>query len=152
MSAMPGGTNAAASLAGESAAQGLQNLPETLYPVVREQLDALDFQRVLWQGEVWPKQQAELEIREQPAQAGQESDTDAGEGRSWHSSLRIELPGLGTVVAQVLLTEEGAHVSVRASEQAAAALNQSGDSFREGMAAAGIVLRQLDIGEPRDDE
>jgi transposase len=122
-------------------------MPEILHPVVREQLDALDFQRVLWQGEVWPRQHAELEIREEARAREQEQ---AGES-VWHSTLNIDLPGLGPVTAQIMLSPEGAHINMRANASAIAALRANGAEFQAAMRDAGISLRQLDMNEERDD-
>lgn len=139
------GLPAAAAAADEAAALDnnlLRSMPETLQPVVREQLNALDFQRVLWQGQVWPQQHAELEIAREHHPRGQKSEAE----QIWHSTLRIELPGLGTVVAQVLLDDEqGARVNLRASPEAIEALRPGGETFRQAMDAAGITLRQLEL-------
>ena len=125
-------------------------MPEALQPVVREQLDALDFQRVLWQGEVWPRQHAELEIREEArgSEQGQESKDES----VWHSTLNIDLPGLGPVTAHIMLSAEGAHINLRANATAIAALRANGAQFQAAMQDAGIGLRQLDLGEERGND
>ena len=123
-------------------------LPEILHPVVREQLDALDLQRVLWQGEVWPQQKAELEILPDQRQDGTEEQTPP----QWHSTLRIDLPGLGQIVAQILLSGDGAQVNLRASPHAIKVLAQGSGTFREAMDAAGIALRRLDLSDAQGDE
>lgn len=120
-------------------------LPEAVQPIVREQLDALDLQRVIWRGEVWPEQRAELEFKHEHAARGDRGDSEEEAQQNWQSTLRIDLPGLGVVVARVSLDDEGARVSVRADRAAIASLRAGGDSFRDAMQTAGISLRQLEL-------
>lgn len=124
-------------------------LPEMLQPVVREQLDALDLQRIVWQGEVWPQQKAQLEIRpEQQRQDTQQEETDV----RWQSTLHIDLPGLGRIMAHILLAEDGAQVTMRATPEAINVLKQGSDEFRQAMDAAGIALRRLDLSDEAGEE
>ncbi|HKO87508.1 MAG TPA: flagellar hook-length control protein FliK [Burkholderiales bacterium] len=123
-------------------------LPEALQPVVREQLHTLDLQRVLWQGEVWPNQLAELEVA--PEQHGKDQEDKAP--TQWQSTLRIDLPELGQIVASIVFSEDGARVSLRASMQAIEALREGSDQFRGALDAAGIPLRQLDISSAEKSE
>jgi hypothetical protein len=154
---------ALAQAAGAAAASSEQNLgpsaatlPEALQPIVREQLDAVDLQRVIWRGEVWPQQHAELEFKHEQATRGDRGEGGEEGSQNWQSILRIELPGLGVVIARVNLDGEGASVSLRAGAGAIASLRAGGDSFRDAMQAAGISLRHLELsaaapGEAGDD-
>lgn len=109
--------------------------------LVRQQLDALEQQRILWQGELWPGQALEWSVAEDAAsgQTGQDE-------RAWQSVLRLELPGLGRLEATLHLAGGQLRIAVQAgSEAAAAALSGQGNSLATAMEAAGAPLAQLTV-------
>lgn len=112
-------------------------VPEPLLSIVREQLDALDLRRVHWQGEVWPRQQAELEIAEERASP----ERAAQEARAWITTLRIELPQLGAIEARIAFDAAGVRLSLRAAPATIETLRAHHDGFAAALAEAGIALR-----------
>lgn len=116
-------------------------LPESLAALVREQLDTLDFRRVHWQGEVWPQQQAELEITEEDTRREAEDEAP----RTWATTLRLDLPHLGAVEARVLLDGDNFQISVRADAQALPALESGRAAFADALDEAGIRLRHVEV-------
>jgi len=137
-----------------AASEGMR-LPSGMLSVMREQLDVLDFGRANWRGEVWPQQQAQIEIAPQapsidPAPArerrAEEREASAEQAaQSWRSTLRLDLPHLGEVEAQVVLDERGAHITVNAADDAAAALLRDSEALRLGLIDAGVQPAGLKI-------
>ncbi|HEY9380642.1 MAG TPA: flagellar hook-length control protein FliK, partial [Burkholderiales bacterium] len=116
-------------------------LPEALATIVREQLDTLDFRRVQWQGEVWPQQDAQLEIAEDQTRREYESET----AQAWRTTLRIDLPHLGQVAVRIALDPAGIGVSVQAAHDAVAALQPGRAIFTAALRDAGIALRTVEV-------
>ena len=108
---------------------------------MREQLDTLDFRRVQWQGEVWPQQDAQLEIAEDQARREYESEI----APAWRTTLRIDLPNLGPVEVRIALDPAGIGVSVQAEHDAVAALQPGRATFTAALRDAGIALRAVEV-------
>lgn len=105
------------------------------------QLDTLEQQRVVWQGELWPGQKMEWEVTKD-APHRQVPDTE----RSWQSVVRFELPTLGAVAASIRLTNGRLQVQVRAAdENTASLLRANGDQLATALDAAGSPLDQLTV-------
>lgn len=117
------------------------NLPADLAPVVRQQLDALSNDHVMWQGQIWPGQNMEWKIedatRERAAEEAQDSPT-------WTSTLRLSLPNLGTVAATLKLNETGVSMGLRATERPSVdALRSAIADLADALDAAGVSLRAV---------
>lgn len=80
------------------------SLPREVAPLVHQQLDSLVSQQLAWQGQVWPGQQMDwvIELPERAAQTA--SDEDDGH---WRTTLKLILPSLGEVEAELHLTPAG---------------------------------------------
>ena len=64
-------------------------MPRDLVPIVQQQLDALSTQNYAWQGQIWPGQQMQWEIGENPDGArSTENDAIA----RWQTRLKLVLP------------------------------------------------------------
>jgi hypothetical protein len=112
--------------------------------IINLQLNALEQQRVLWHGEIWPGQQMEWEI----SQEHQDSQPQAQDGEppppAWHSVVRFNFPHLGSVSASIRLIGQQVHVQVKTDNQtAAAALRGNTALFADAMSAAGTSLDSL---------
>ena len=113
--------------------------------IINLQLNALEQQRVVWHGEIWPGQKMEWEISQEH---GQESShpqgSDEENAPSWHSVVRFNFAHLGSVSASIRLIGQQVHVQVKAdNEAAAAALRGNSGLFANAMAAAGTSLDSL---------
>lgn len=140
------GATASASAAAPAATTATATpLPEALAALVREQLDALDFRRVHWQGEVWAQQQAELEIAEDDAR--RRDGEAASSQRGWATTLRLQLPHLGEVEARILLDGDSFAVNVRADAESLPALQSGRADFAAALNDAGIRLRTVEVSE-----
>ncbi len=113
--------------------------------IINLQLNALEQQRVVWHGEIWPGQKMEWEISQEHGQeSSHPQDSDEENAPSWHSVVRFNFAHLGSVSASIRLIGQQVHVQVKAdNEAAAAALRGNSGLFANAMAAAGTSLDSL---------
>ncbi|MHB1374206.1 MAG: flagellar hook-length control protein FliK [Thauera sp.] len=123
-----------------------QPIPERLMPIVHQQLDALATQQYLWQGQAWPGQPLEW-IIEDPQGDGSAEGEDAEQ--SWNTTLRLTLPRLGGVEAQLHLTPAGVALRLRADDAGTlVALDAGAAALASALEAANLKLTGL-VVEPR---
>ncbi|HJV73624.1 MAG TPA: flagellar hook-length control protein FliK [Noviherbaspirillum sp.] len=120
--------------------------PETMSSdsirMINLQLNTLEQQRVVWQGELWPGQPIEWEVSEDTPH-GREGEA---EERVWQSVVRFQMPTLGTVSATVRLVGERVQIQVRtANEDTAALLRMHGSALSSALDAAGSPLEHLAV-------
>lgn len=113
--------------------------------IINLQLNALEQQRVVWHGEVWPGQKMEWEINQEHGQdSPKQGATDDENAPTWHSVERFNFAHLGSVSASIRLIGQQIHVQVKADNDAAtAALRGNTGLFANAMAAAGTSLDSL---------
>lgn len=134
-----------------STAQAAQQLvaAEAL-PLVRQQLDALATQNFSWQGQVWPGQEMQWEIEEDAARREQAGDEAPG---NWQTRLRLTLPNLGGVDAQIRL--QGSQISLvlaAGSSETQELLRTATAALRSQLDEAGLALASVGVGAPRDED
>jgi hypothetical protein len=98
-------------------------------PLVQQQLEALATQNFSWQGQIWPGQEMRWEIDEDAARRGQESDETANK---WTTRLRMSLPNLGEIDAQIRLQ----------GDQITLAMTAGNTETRNLMRTASVALRK----------
>ena len=141
--------NAAALRAGveEAAPVRTQPIPERLMPVVHQQLDALATQQYVWQGQAWPGQPIEWVIEDPQGEGSAEGEDTAP---TWNTTLRLTMPRLGGVEAQLHLTPAGVALRLRADDPATIrALDAGGAALASALEAANLKLTGL-VVEPRN--
>lgn len=117
-----------------------RTIPEDLRALVQQQLEAVATQRLVWHGEIWPKQGLDWEIRRDAPQDG----ATAGADEAWSTSLRLSLPRLGEVDALVQLSGTTVRMEFRTGRVASASEMRSGlPSLQQGLAAAGLTLADV---------
>jgi hypothetical protein len=127
--------------AGADAAARAETLDSESVRMISLQLDTLEQQRVVWQGELWPGQLMEWEVTKD-APHSKVADAE----RSWQSVVRFELPTLGAVAASIRLTDGRLQVQVRAAyEGTALLLRAHGDELATALDAAGSPLDLLTV-------
>jgi len=124
-------------------------VPERLIPVVHQQLDAMATQTYVWQGQVWPGQTMEWEI-EDPQRDRQ---GDAGDAPAeWNTTVRLSLPRLGGVEAQLILTPAGVALRLQADDaDTVKALDEARQQLDAALSAANVPLTGF-VAERRDAE
>ena len=131
----------------EAAPVRAQPIPERLMPVVHQQLDALATQQYVWQGQAWPGQPIEWVIEDPQGEGSREGD-DAEP--TWNTTLRLTMPRLGGVEAQLHLTPAGVALRLRADDPATIhALDAGGAALASALEAANLKLTGL-VVEPRN--
>lgn len=121
---------------------------ERALPIVHQQLDALATNQYIWHGMAWPGQKIDW-IIEDP-RGGREGD-DGDTADDWNSTLRLSLPRLGGMEAQLHLTPAGVALRLRADEPATIAALEAGRADLEGaLSAANVPLTGL-VVELRDE-
>jgi hypothetical protein len=111
--------------------------------LITQQLGTLEHRSVAWQGELFPGQPLQWEVREEGGDPGRGMPPAE---RSWQSVLRFELPSLGKVAATLQL--RGGHLQVAvqtASGGSAAALREQGGALASALQAAGLPLDLMTV-------
>ncbi|KAF1047559.1 MAG: hypothetical protein GAK35_00564 [Herbaspirillum frisingense] len=112
--------------------------------IINLQLNALEQQRMVWHGEVWPGQQMEWEINQDHGDDTPKRPDDEPTPPSWHSVVRFNFAHLGSVSASIRLIGQQIHVQVKAdNDLTAAALRSNTALFADAMSAAGTSLDSL---------
>ncbi len=94
----------------------LGGMPEEAGRLAGRQLQMLEGAPFLWQGLAWPGQAMEWQVREESAGEGQgESDETASE---WVTELKLTLPRMGSVHAQLGLSGDRLRLRLLATEEA----------------------------------
>lgn len=124
-------------------------VPERLMPIVHQQLDSLATQHYVVHAQAWPGQSFEWEIDDpEQRQHGGDDDRD----QTWRTTLRLSMPRLGGVEAQLHLTPAGLAVRVQATDShTAAELEAARDLLEAALEAADIPLTGF-VAERRDVE
>ncbi|MDP1607050.1 MAG: flagellar hook-length control protein FliK [Rhodocyclaceae bacterium] len=134
------GTASAASTTNPAAQSATlaRQMPEEIRPLVQQQLETVATQRMVWQGEVWPRQTMDWEI----AWEGERQATGDDEERAnWRTALSLTMPRLGLVNATLQLTADGVRVTLATpSDTSAADLRGGAPQLAEALATAGVPL------------
>ncbi|MFA9219040.1 MAG: flagellar hook-length control protein FliK, partial [Sphingomonadaceae bacterium] len=104
--------------------------------------------RVQWQGQAWPGQPMQWEVRrEPPAQHAQgQDDAEPDPQPVWRSGVRFRFALLGEVAATVTLVGEQVHIQMQTgSDASATTLRAYAGQLEQAMAAAGVALTALTI-------
>ncbi len=132
------GTLVAPDAAGSGSQPASISIPPHLQALVQQQLSALETGRILWQGQVFQNQPLQWQIWQQP---GQGQSPGAEQERTWATSLQLELPALGSVTAQVRLTQGGMSLTLDASSpQTRALLGSASSHLVSALTEAGIKV------------
>lgn len=131
-----------------------QQPPDRLEPVIdrdaanmiRMQLDTLEQRKVIWQGELWPGQEMQWEVADETPSRKREYGEAAQGG--WQSTLRVNLPFLGSVTATMRLTGENVQVQLGAADEASVSLlRQFGPELMSALEIAGANLDYFSVND-----
>lgn len=138
------------STATATAAGGSADIDAGAAQMINRQLHALEQQGVRWQGELYPGQPMEWEVRRREEADGTPDSPGGADAaahqQQWQSVVRFSLPSLGVVSATINLAGEHVQIQVRTeSEGAAAALRRHGPKLASALDVAGASLDALNI-------
>ena len=136
---------------GESAARAAANGPDlSAAQLINQQLHTHEQGRVQWNGEAWPGQQMQWEIRRDQRQ-GRKDEGNGADGEPeqiWRSGVRFRFPMLGAVSAAVTLIGGQVHIQVQADDgDTADTLRAYASQLEQAMEAAGTPLSSLTIAQ-----
>ena len=142
-------SNASAAETSSSANPGATALtmPDDLRPLVQQQLEAAATQRLVWHGEVWPKQMMQWEIERDAPQVEAATEDSA----VWRTTLRLTLPRLGEIDVRVQLSGQNVHLALRMSDAATPALQQAIPVLQQALAATGLTLQSVQTKHGADE-
>lgn len=140
--------SAAAMAASDASVTRATAVPERTLTVVHQQLDALATNQYAWHGFAWPGQKIEWIIEDpRDGQSGGEGEAPA----EWNTTLRLTLPRLGGVEAQLHLTPAGVALRLRADDpDTIKALEAGQKMLSEALDAAAVPLTGM-VVEQRDE-
>jgi hypothetical protein len=127
-----------------------QGVPESLQPLIREQLHALETQALPFSVEAWPGQRADMVISRKQEEESQ-SRPGPAKAAGWKTSLKLQLPELGSIAATLTLQGDRLWLELSAPVGSAALLDQSGAALDNAMLAADIRLVRSRIHREVDD-
>ena len=118
-------------------------IAQQVQPLVQQQLEALATQNFSWQGQVWPGQEMRWEIDEDAARQAQTGDETAPQ---WTTRLRLTLPNLGEIDAQIRLQDNRVTLAVSTGSAETRSLMRSASlALRSQLDAAGITLASMGL-------
>ncbi|MEO8630959.1 MAG: flagellar hook-length control protein FliK [Betaproteobacteria bacterium] len=138
-SALKGAADVAAGIVAQTSSDDVKTAaqavhPDTL-PQVRSQLNTLETQQLVWQGQLWPNQNLEWRIEERP-----EQDAESGEPQPWFTQLRLHLPRLGSLTADLAIAGNSVRVRLAAAPDAEASMTAERAPLASALGAAGLDL------------
>lgn len=118
----------------------LEGMPEQAARLASRQLHMLEGGPFLWQGQAWPGQTAEWQVQERKG-----GDADGGEdGQKWHSRLRLTLPRLGDVSAELDIGAQGLRIRLHSgSPETLAEINAAMPELAQRMRDADLKLSSI---------
>jgi hypothetical protein len=132
----------AAPAEGGSDAPG-EAIPDALSGLVNRQLDVLENGAVRWTGQAWAGQNAEILIEDDShAQAQSRED---GAQRTWRIKLKLSMPGLGPVDAQIALSGAQVRITLSAAPGASERLAAAGGTLTSALAARGLSAQAITV-------
>nr|WP_305089134.1 flagellar hook-length control protein FliK [Massilia sp. YIM B04103] len=142
-------TQAGAQSAAETAARALNGPDLSAAQMINQQLHAHEQQRVLWQGEAWPGQAMQWEVRRDEREGRQQQGGREENPHEpvWRSGVRFRFPRLGALAASVTIVGEQVHIAVQSdSDGTVGTLRAWASQLQQAMEAAGAPLASLTIG------
>ena len=117
-------------------------IKDSALPVVRQQIETLETHEFNWNGQIWPGQNLEWQIREER----QEGHAEGEPPSAWQSRLKLILPALGQVDANLRLTPAGVQIALQVQKpEAEDQLKVQGKALQDSLKARGISLLSMTV-------
>ncbi|MFZ6767009.1 flagellar hook-length control protein FliK [Undibacterium sp. Di26W] len=114
--------------------------------IIHQQLNVLEQNVVRWQGELFPGQKIDWEIRKESEQA-RHNQIDS-EDSSWQSVVSFDLPNLGKVTATINLQSNSVGLSLRAAQSdTVTALKSHANELASALQMAGSPLMSFVVNQ-----
>lgn len=116
----------------------LEGMPAKAAYLANRQLNMLDGQPFVWQGQVWPGQDMEWQVGER------DGDPQDVEAQKWHSKLSLTLPRMGEIRADLDIGGLGLRIRLSAqSDSTLAEMQAEMPELVDRLKAAGLNLSSL---------
>ncbi|MEO6929190.1 MAG: flagellar hook-length control protein FliK, partial [Casimicrobiaceae bacterium] len=114
-------------------------------PLLRQQLDLLDTRQFAWVGEAWPGQRAAIRFEED--REHQTAQDPALAGRTLiRAHVILELPGLGTIGAEIAIIQGSVHLQITTDGPAATLrLHAARAELAEALAARALPAGEIAV-------
>ncbi|MHB1099083.1 MAG: flagellar hook-length control protein FliK [Burkholderiales bacterium] len=118
-------------------------IKESTLPIVRQQIDALESQEFNWNGQVWPGQAMDWQVKAEEDQGNRHAGDPP---KVWLSRLRLTLPALGEIDANLRLSPTGVQISLKVSNaDTESSLKSQSRMLQKSMEANGIALVSMAV-------
>lgn len=122
---------------------GLEGMPARAADLASRQLNMLEGNPFIWQGQVWPGQDMEWQVTEREG-GGNPFEAEA---QKWHSKLRLTLPRLGAFAAELDVGALGLRIRLTSqSPEALAEMKAALPDLVQRMQSADLNLTSLKTG------
>jgi hypothetical protein len=122
----------------------LDGMPDQAARLAGRQLNMLEGGPFFWQGQAWPGQVAEWTVSERDNGGGDDAELL---GQKWQSRIRLTLPRLGDVAAELDLGAQGLRVRLRsASAETLAEIDAALPELIQRMRSADLNLSSITTG------
>ena len=112
------------------------------FPIIRQQLSALESGHVAWRGLVWPDQFMEWRVGDGASRPHEDSEVPM----TWRTELKLTLPNIGELLARIELGANGAKLRIVAdSERHALQLREQAPALENRFNASGIPVHALEV-------
>jgi hypothetical protein len=124
----------------------IPGVADHLQPLIQQQLNALETRQVQWQGQIWPNQQMNWKIHEEPSKSA-----SGAEERQWVTQIQLNLPKLGNVTATLRFTGGGLSLSLDAEENSTRSkLGAASSALVSAMSDRGISVTSAQVNQHVD--
>jgi hypothetical protein len=121
---------------------GLEGMPEEAARLAGRQLQMLEGASFYWQGLAWPNQRLDWQVEEDPR-----DERDHDESADWRTRLRLELPRLGDIAAEMSLGADGLKIRIMARrDDALQEVRTALPALIERLRLAGLDLAGIEAG------
>lgn len=120
----------------------LDGMPQDAARLAGRQLQMLEGQPFVWQGQAWPGQMLQWQIEERPDGEGDGEQEPA----AWRTQMRLKLPRLGGVFAEINLMSQGLKFRLRADDpETLSAMREALPLLTNRLDAAGLAVLGVQI-------
>ncbi|MBB5189948.1 hypothetical protein HNQ50_000658 [Silvimonas terrae] len=130
---------------------GTPDQQAALAGLVQRQLDSIDRQAIMWQGQAWPGQQMQWSV--QADDHGRNTAYADPADRQWRTTLNLDMPHLGHVAISAVLYQGQFNLQFKASPAAIKQLQSAQRALDNQFAGAGLDLASVafaSVAEPAD--
>lgn len=132
-------------MAASNSATALNTVNKEMGQIIHQQLNVLEQNIVRWQGELFPGQKIEWEIKKESQGDRNQQEIESA---NWQSVVRFDLPNLGPVTAIINLQSSNLGLSLRAEQSTTvSALKDHASELAAAMQVAGSPLMSFVVNK-----